>query len=74
MRGSKVLTYLYLLKGHIKAETLVEVWIQGVFLDCCLLLLDPLAVLLQNNLHVGIFENRQTSGIGLLEILNSSRQ
>lgn len=64
--------YLYLLKGHFKAETLIEVRIQGVFLDRRLLLLDPLPVLLQNDLHVRIFEIRRESAIGLVQILNGS--
>lgn len=65
--------YLYLLKGHVEAETLIKVWIQGVFLDRRLLLLDPLAVLLQDDLHIGIFENRrEKSGVGLVPILNAS--
>lgn len=64
--------YLYLLKGNFKAETLIEVRIQGVFLDRRLLLLDPLPVLLQNDLHVRIFEIRRESAIGLVQILNGS--
>lgn len=38
--------YLYLLKGNLKAETFVKVWIQSVFLDCCLFLLDAFSILL----------------------------
>lgn len=64
--------YLYLLKGNFKAETLIEVRIEGVFLDRRLLLLDPLPVLLQNDLHVRIFEIRRENGIGLVQILNGS--
>lgn len=50
--------YLYLLKGHVEAETLIKVGIEGVFLDRRLLLFDPLPVLLQDYLHVRIFRNR----------------
>lgn len=64
--------YLYLLKGNFKAETLIEVRIEGVFLDRRLLLLDPLPVLLQNDLHVRIFEIRRESGVDLVQILNGS--
>lgn len=64
--------YLYLLKGHFKAETLIEVRIEGVFLDRRLLLLDPLPILLQDDLHVRIFEIRQESGIALVRILYGS--
>lgn len=55
--------YLYLLKGHVEAETLIKVGIEGVFLDRRLLLFDPLTVLLQDDLHVRIFRNRRGSDI-----------
>lgn len=61
--------YLYLLEGHIEAETLVKVRIEGVFLHRRLLLLDPLPVLLQNDLHVGICESRREAGVSLVPSL-----
>lgn len=48
-------TNLYLLKGDLKAEGLIEVGVQGLLLDCGLLLLQPLAILQQVDLHVGIW-------------------
>lgn len=48
-------TNLYLLKGDFKAEGLIEVGVQGLLLDCGLLLLQPLAILQQVDLHVGIW-------------------
>lgn len=38
--------YLYLRKGNLKAETLIKVRIEGVFLDGRLLLFNPFPVLL----------------------------
>lgn len=70
--GPRTQPYLYLLKGHVEAEALIEVWVEGVFLDRRLLLLDPLTVLLQNDLDVGIFAKRPKSGIGEVQILNGS--
>lgn len=56
--GLKVLetggNYLDLLKRDFEAKGLVVVRVEGVLLDCRLLLLQPLAVLHQVNLHVGI--------------------
>ena len=51
--------YLYLLKGDVKAETLIEVRIEGVFLYGGLFLLYPFPILLQNNLHVRIFGKKE---------------
>lgn len=48
-------TNLYLLKGDLKAEGLVEVGVQGLLLDCGLLLLQSLAILQQVDLHIGIW-------------------
>jgi len=48
-------TNLYLLKGDLEAEGFVEVGVQGLLLDCGLLLLQPLAILQQVDLHVGIW-------------------
>lgn len=42
MRGP----YLYLCKGNFKAETLIEVRIERVFLDGRLLFFNPFAILL----------------------------
>lgn len=47
-------SHLHLLKRNLKAEGLIVVRIQSVLLHCCLLLLQPLSVLQQVNLHVGI--------------------
>ena len=47
-------SHLDLLEGNFKAEALVEVGVQGVLLHRGLLLLDPLPVLLQDNLHEGV--------------------
>lgn len=46
---------LYLLKGNLKAEGLIEVRVQSLLLDSGLLLLKPLAILQQVNLHIGIW-------------------
>lgn len=43
--------YLNLLEGNLKAEALIEVRIECVLLDSCLLLLDSFPIVLQNNLH-----------------------
>lgn len=43
--------YLNLLEGNLKAEALIEVRIECVLLDSCLLLLDTFPIVLQNNLH-----------------------
>lgn len=47
-------TNLYLLKGDLEAEGFIEVGVQGLLLDCGLLLLQPLAILQQVDLHIGI--------------------
>lgn len=47
-------TYLDLFKWDFKAEGLVVVRVQGVLLDCRLLLLQPLAVLHQVDLRIRI--------------------
>lgn len=52
-------TNLYLLKGDLKAEGLIEVGVQGLLLDCGLLLLQPLAVLQQVDLHIGIWGGQE---------------
>lgn len=46
--------HLDLLEGDLEAEGLVEVRVQGLLLHCRLLLLEPLAVLHQVDLHVGV--------------------
>lgn len=52
-------TDLYLLKGDLKAEGFIEIGVQGLLLDCGLLLLQPLAVLQQVDLHIGIWGSRR---------------
>lgn len=49
-----LLLYLHLLQRNLKAEGLIVIWVQCVFLHCCLLLLEPLSVLQQVDLHIGI--------------------
>lgn len=46
--------YLDLFKWDFKAKGLVVVRVEGVLLDCRLLLLQPLAVLHQVDLHIRI--------------------
>lgn len=46
--------YLDLFKGDFEAKGLVVVRVEGVLLDCRLLLLQPLAVLHQVDLHIWI--------------------
>lgn len=47
--------YLYLAKGDLEAEAFVEVGVQSVLFDCCLLLLQPLALVLQHHFNEGIW-------------------
>lgn len=51
--------YLHLLERNLKAEGLVVVRIQSVLLHRRLLLLQPLSVLQQVNLHVGIWRREE---------------
>lgn len=48
--------YLYLAKGDLEAEAFVEVGVQSVLFDCCLLLLQPLALVLQHHFNEGIWQ------------------
>lgn len=50
--------HLNLLKGDLKAEGLVEVGVQGLLLHRRLLLLEPLPILHQVDLHVGVCAGR----------------
>lgn len=52
-------TYLDLFKWDFKAKRLVVVRVEGVLLDCRLLLLQPLAVLHQVDLHIWICIQRK---------------
>ena len=52
--GGERRPHLDLLEGHLEAEGLVVVRVQGVLLDRGLLLLQPLAVLHQVDLHVRV--------------------
>lgn len=52
--------YLDLFKRDFKAKGLVVVRVEGVLLDCRLLLLQPLAVLHQVDLHVWICKEKGT--------------
>ena len=47
-------TYLDLLQGHLEAEGLVVVGVQSVLLHRRLLLLQPLPIQQQVNLHIGV--------------------
>ena len=49
-----VLHYLDLLKGYFKAECLIVVGVKCILFNCCLFLLQPLAILHQMNLHIRI--------------------
>lgn len=49
-------TYLYLAKGNLEAEAFVEVGVQSVLFDCRLLLLQPLALVLQHHFNEGIWQ------------------
>lgn len=48
--------YLYLAKGDLEAEAFVEVGVQSVLFDCRLLLLQPLALVLQHHFNEGIWQ------------------
>ena len=52
--GKNEVTYLDLFEGHLEGEGLIVVRVQGALLDAGLLLFQPLAVLHDGNLHVGI--------------------
>lgn len=52
--------YLDLFKRDFKAKGLVVVRVEGVLLDCRLLLLQPLAVLHQVDLHIWICRRKVT--------------
>lgn len=51
-------TYLYLAKGNLEAEAFVEVGVQSVLFDCRLLLLQPLALVLQHHFNEGIWQEQ----------------
>lgn len=65
--------YLYLLKGDFEAETLVEVRIQRVFLHRRLFLLDPFAILLQNNLHIRILNRRRGDAVVVFWVIRTKQ-
>ncbi len=46
--------YLYVLEGKLEGKGLIVVGVEGALLDGGLLLPDPLAVLHQRHLHVGV--------------------
>lgn len=54
MSAVKKCTNLDLGEGDLKAKALIEVRIQSVLFDCCLLLLQSLPVVLQHHLNKGI--------------------
>lgn len=57
--------HLDLLEGDLKAEGLVEVGVQGLLLHRRLLLLEPLAILHQVDLHVGVCAGKVPTSEGL---------
>lgn len=65
--------YLHLLERNLKAEGLVVVRIQSVLLHCRLLLLQPLSILQQVNLHVGIWRKGEEQEIYVVKDLVKGR-
>ncbi len=66
--------YLDLFKWDFKAKGLVVIRVEGVLLDCRLLLLQPLAVLHQVDLHIRICRGKAKNKIVTLLLKLKQRQ
>ena len=63
------MTHLDLFEGHLEGEGLIVVRVQGALLDAGLLLFQPLAVLHDGNLHVGICKRTERDRLDYLSSL-----